>query len=1575
MRFLLLFSLAILSVRGVAQQPSNGPFPCPTPFPGGALYCQSACILCNFDSISDQGNILLPISPSQQPPAFTFCDFGSPPMTLERPRWYGFIAGSETVAFWIRNLGCSSGSDIEAAVAVGCEFPNLAVTCGPVDPLNPLVVATGLTVGKVYYLVVDGIDGANCRFDIRLALGSTKVPLGAIDSIQGLKQVCPQATTTYTLPPVPGAISYTWTTPPNTKINGTNANVLTVPAFPNAPSTIQVEFANQGGFICATANSACDTPKSTCIFVTNQPLPITQLPDLRICFEELPFFWEEEPFTAISIPGTYVLTSTPYTSYLGCDSTVRQRIIAQPRKQRVLPLTRLCNDECLEVNGFPFCDSGNYQETMTAADGCDSTVIFSILKIRARAGIQKPDTVNCRRPIVTLRADSLTTSGNSVFYKWLDNLGNTISTTKTANVSTAGPFYFIVNNVSGGIICSDTAEVTVPVNVTLPNANGGPDRVITCEQPVIQLQGVGPVGPQYSYFWVALNGGNIVSGSNTLNPVVNAAGTYRLQVTDEINGCTQTDNVLVTAATTPPTASATGGTISCTVTSTTLNVTTNANTPTYTWSGPGGFSASVKSPTVSVIGTYTVVVRDGNTGCTNSAVAVVTGDTLRPGASALGGELNCIFQQVTLQGSSPTSNVTFAWTGPGGFTSSAPNPVATLPGNYLLTVTAPNGCTSTATAVVTEDTIPPQAGVSVSGNLNCKNATVNLIASSNLPLSQRTHLWRRPDGIEFNTGNTPIFEVNEPGNYVLVITDESNGCTASATVTVIQHPPVAVNVENVVAVLCFGQQNGGVAVSPTGGNGVFTFLWSTGNNTPVLTNLSAGTYTVTVTDGEGCSATASASVPQPPLLTVSMASTPQGSNGANDGTATATPSGGTPGYTYLWSTGDTTSLIENLLPGAYTVTVTDANGCTAIGVANVSAYDCTLDATVSAQNTSCKDVSDGSAEVVVIQGVSPFTYMWSTGETTPSVSNLAPGTYTVEVVDGANCPKVVSFTITEPTAVLANASAVNMSGPTSNDGSATANPSGGTPPYTYTWSNGDTTQTITKLSAGLYTVTVADANGCTATQTVEVQPGNCGVTTSMLGNPVLCNGGATGSASVVITGGNPPFTFQWSSGGTAQTEPNLPAGTYTVTITDSKGCEVTDQVTLSEPPALTIEVLSTANTECLGRPEGSATVEAQGGTGSIAYQWSNGLTGPEAAGLSPGTYTVTATDANGCTITAQATIQVTDVEPPVIAGDSLDVFLGPSGSITLNQQNVPDLSVTDNCAVKTVAFEPKAFNCSHVGPQQLTITATDEVGNTSVETITVFVRDTLPPKLTCPNSIVRCFGDDVVAYPAPVAVDNCLGIGGMFDLVEGLPSGSRFPLGTTPVTYSYTDAGGNVGTCSFEVTVLTPLTIALDTILPDKGDLGIGGVRINVSGSLPPYTFEWFRNGAPLPNTTQNLDSVRSGAYSVIITDALGCTTTAGPFVVDSLSSVKGQPEWANGLLIMPNPTAGQLSVLFPAPVQSDVFLTVFDMTGRWVFQESVPSPHRFTVDLSDLSDGLYTVLLRVQDQVIVRKIVVNKRF
>lgn len=1529
----------------------------------GVPLCELACLFCDLDGLEDQT-----FTPFVQIPPIEQCNFGAAPITLENARWYGFIAGSSFLELTIKPITCPTGTGLEYAITSSCDKPYRALVCGEIDPNNPVIQAP-LVIGNLYYLVLDGIDGSDCKYTINVTQGSTQAPeLGDLNPISGPTQVCPKATVTYSIPPVPFALQYVWTAPAGAKINGGGSAAVIPASMGDKATSVTVQFGALGGNICVTASNVCDTPKTTCIQVVNQPLPINQLPDRELCFEELPYFWEEEPFNAISAPGTYILTSTPYTSFLGCDSIVRQRIIAKPRKFKNLPVTWLCEGDCINVNGFDYCETGNYQELLTADDGCDSLVNFTIIKIPVRAGVRKPDTITCRVPSIVLRKDSTTTVANTVTYKWVNSQGTVISNADTAVVTGAGPYYFIVTNNGGGKACPDTAEVLVPVDKTPPVANAGPNRIITCEEPLIQLQGSGSTGPQYTYLWIALNGGNIVSGSTTLTPLVNTTGTYRLRVTNQINGCTATDNTIVSAETSPPLVTAAGGTFTCSEPNVTLQGATNAANATYAWSGPGGFTSTLLNPVASAAGNYTLVVTDGNTGCTNSAVAEVVANTAPPGASASSGVLTCVVDSVEISGTSPAPNPQFAWTGPNNFSSSAASPVVTEAGTYTLVVTGQNGCTSTATAVVPLNDTPPGAALAVPANLNCNNATVNITASSSAPAASLQHEWTRPDGSTTATGAIPVLAAATPGAYQVVITNTENGCTSTASATVNQSPAVTAATGAVTNVLCFSQQNGSATATAGGGNGAYTYLWNTGENTSTLTGVGAGTYTVTVTDGENCTATATASITQPALLTVSATSTPQLANGSADGTVTANPAGGTSGYTYLWSNDSTTQTVEGLLPGSYTVTVTDANGCTAVTIATVNAYNCTIDAAVETQDATCFEANNGQATAVPISGQAPFTYAWSTGETTVSIGNLKPGIYTVVVTDAANCPEALAFTISEPTLLRVNATAVNSSGPLSNDGSASANPTGGTAPYTYEWNNGETTATITGLGEGAYTVTVTDANDCTAVQTVQVQAGNCGIVATFITAPVVCNGQSNGSATIVLNGGTGPFNYLWSTGSTGETEPNLPAGTHTVTVTDANNCEITETVTITEPPALSLVLDNVVSTPCPNVPEGSATVIASGGTSPLAISWSNGQTGPEATGLIAGTYTVTLSDDNECKISLNVTIDAIDTVPPVIAPDPLIAPLGTAGSVTLSVQSV-GLEVTDNCGVKSVSFVPTSYNCAQLGPHPVQVTATDEAGNVSVDTIVITVVDNLAPTLTCPSSIIRCFGNEIVEYDAPVATDNCLGNGGSFALLTGLPSGSTFPPGTTTNTYTYTDADGNIGSCTFEVTILDSIIIT-GQVTNDIDSQMIARIDINVTGSLSPYTYEWTFNGQPV-DTTEDLTNIGAGVYTVLVTDEAGCTGTKS-FEVFSMVNTS-EPAWANGMLIVPNPTSGRLSVIFPDQLSHDVHLTVFDLTGRLVQRESVQAPKRVDFDLSNQPDGMYTLLLQVNNRIVARKIVVSK--
>jgi len=205
----------------------------------------------------------------------------------------------------------------------------------------------------------------------------------------------------------------------------------------------------------------------------------------------------------------------------------------------------------------------------------------------------------------------------------------------------------------------------------------------------------------------------------------------------------------------------------------------------------------------------------------------------------------------------------------------------------------------------------------------------------------------------------------------------------------------------------------------------------------------------------------------------------------------------------------------------------------------------------------------------------------------------------------------------------------------------------------------------------------------------------------------------------------------------------------------------------------------------------------------------------------------------------------------------------------------------------------------------------------------------------------------------------------------GLPSGASFPTGVTTNTYTYTDAGGNSGSCSFEVTILSQITTTA-VVTNDVDNQNIGAIDLTVGGGLAPYTFSWTKDGAPFPPTTEDLSNLGVGQYTVVVTDAFGCTVQSQSFTVTSMVDAD-EPNWASGLLIRPNPTAGHVFVIFPDGLNEEVQITVLDVTGRQVQQLAVQAPNQIDLDLSNLPDGVYPVLLRVQNQTIARRIVVSK--
>ncbi|MCO4806846.1 MAG: hypothetical protein KC456_09665, partial [Flavobacteriales bacterium] len=513
------------------------------------------------------------------------------------------------------------------------------------------------------------------------------------------------------------------------------------------------------------------------------------------------------------------------------------------------------------------------------------------------------------------------------------------------------------------------------------------------------------------------------------------------------------------------------------------------------------------------------------------------------------------------------------------------------------------------------------------------------------------YAWSPGTGLNQTSGSVVQASPSSSTTYTIIGVD-GNGCsdTTTTTVTVTSGPSASITGTNID---CFGDSDGAAVVSTSGTTGTVTYAWSTGGTGTSITGLTAGTYTVTVSDGTTCQAIESINITQPSAaLTVNIA-TNNTCNGSSNGSATAFAFGGTGSKSFSWSTGSTSNFIFGLSAGNYTVTVTDANGCTVSDTITITQPTTALSvSSTSTTMVSCNGGNDGAITVAGTGGTPSYTYSWSTGATTATITGLTAGNYTVTILDAASCFAGNFFTITEPaTAVSVSvSSSTNITCNGGNDGAATASGTGGTGTKTYAWSSGGTSATETGLTAGTYTVTATDANGCTDTDDVTLTQPNA-VSATFTTSNVSCNGGNDGSATASGTGGSGTYTgYAWTTGGTAATVTGLTAGTYTVTVTDNNGCTGTASTTITEPTVLSVTATE-SNVSCFGGNDGSASASASGGTSSYSYSWSTGGSGSSITGLTAGTYTVTATDANGCTetdvvILTQPTVLVASIGTP-----------------------------------------------------------------------------------------------------------------------------------------------------------------------------------------------------------------------------------------------------------------------------------------------------------------------------------------
>ncbi len=702
------------------------------------------------------------------------------------------------------------------------------------------------------------------------------------------------------------------------------------------------------------------------------------------------------------------------------------------------------------------------------------------------------------------------------------------------------------------------------------------------------------------------------------------------------------------------------------------------------------------------------------------------------------------------------------------------------------------------------------------------------------------------------------------GTYTVYATD-GNGCMDSMTFN-LNNISSMNTVVTVTPVTCSGGTDGAIDVVTSGGTAPYTYSWSNGPTTEDISALSEGTYTLTITDDNGCIYTEDVVVGALPAIDITLASLTNDECSQNTGAIDVTVSGGTGSYGFSWDNGATTEDITSLGVGTYYLTVVDGNGCTAQdnfsvinNVSNCSGYCYTNIVTESLLDENCGD-GTGAIDITVMDATMPYVISWSNGPTTDDQSGLSAGTYTATIVDANQCELIQDFVVGNDVGTL-NIDAVSVSNENcgNGDGSIDISVSGGTPPYTFAWSNLETTEDISGLSAGAYSVTITDNGGCDLTVNYSVGNNTGTLSESATVSPEIC-GNNGGSVNLTVSGGVGPYTYLWSNASTNQDLSALSAGTYSVTITDDVGCTLLSQGYTVVNTASDLEILSTTITnENCGDGAGSIDINVINGTAPYTYLWMPGLeTTEDISGLSAGDYSCTVTDFNGCSVTTGNLI-----------------LFNQGGNLAVSTNSTTDEVCTDGSGQIDIDVAGGTMPYTYLWSNAAT---SEDIIGLSAGSYSVTVTD----NNGCTIDYVESISNSSPGFSIAIA--------GSTDEVCGDASGSittSLTGGTAPITYLWSDgqttavaSGLSAGTYSVTATdnngcvVSTSASIAgggidiSSSLISDEicGDLS-GSIDITFTGGVSPFIFTW-SNGA----TTEDISSLGSGTYDVTITGTGGCT-------------------------------------------------------------------------------------------------------
>lgn len=1133
-------------------------------------------------------------------------------------------------------------------------------------------------------------------------------------------------------------------------------------------------------------------------------------------------------------------------------------------------------------------------------------------------------------------------------FEWTGPAGFSDTNEDISNLS-PGTYSVVVTD-DAGCVANGLYEVDAPdaLSATFVTENASCFGV---SDGSIQMTPQGGIAP-YSFLWVGPSG-FISTDQDNFNL---EGGSYTVQITDA-NGCAGFMSVSISQ---PPKINIanTITDVQCFGESTgEIDILVSGGSPGYTfsWVGPDGFSSAQADINGLTSGVYTITVTDA-IGCSKSRDLTVT----QPNEITIDSTINDVVCADDANGSiSITVNdgvppYSYTWSGPGGFTSTDPDISNLVPGDYHLTVTDANACTVSQTFNLTHTVVITVDATST--NLSCfesADGAIDVAVSGGQEPYQIN--WTGPGG--FTSTDLNITDLIA-GNYSLGIIDD-NGCELTQNYTISQPPVLAANLLKT-DIVCAGDDNGSLSANLTGGTTPYTVSWTgpdgfTSANADI-NGLSPGEYFLSVVDNNNCTLLDSAVINSPDSILVDILVTQPGCV-ADDGELSANVTGGvvTTDYTYEWLNAGgnivgTTSTISNLPPGEYTLNVTDDNGCSVQEVVDLTRITFNVAATL--QSVSCNNAADGSITVTPTSGTPPFTFAW-TGpggftSTDPALSNLAAGDYFLEVADDAGCLINLSYEVSQPGEILANALITPVACLGESNGAIELNISGGNPGYSVSWIGPDaytgTGTSIIDLDAGAYTAAITDVNGCTKDTTVVLDPG-FDFTLSFTASDPACANEASGNIDVEASpsGGSTTYTYAWTgpNGFTSSNADisNLLAGSYALTVLSDGGCSKQDTVELINPDPVLLDV-TVANSTCL-QADGGAGVNVSGGSIPYTINWLDAVndtiaTGDTLQNVSAGLYTVLVADAAGCEISEVVTIS--------------DDAGGIDGTVTNpvchnGSDGEIDITIVNGNAPYTYEWTDGATIISNnedidnLSPGDYTVLVTDDAGCSYSESFEVENPGEILAAVS--QTGISCLGNDGEIdlsisggqEPYTVTWTGPDGYTGTGQSIAGLEIGTYY--------FDIVDANMCAGSDSVELELIPSIVLDADITDIICGGDSTGAVATTVSGGVQPYSFVWSGpNG--FESSNQSISGVIAGDYTLTVTDAANCVVT------QTYSVTENPPLTVDFTIVNPDCTTDNGSI--SAAISGGVIAT--DYFIQWTDEDGNALPAQ--ADLTGLGIGSY---------------------